>query len=133
MPTLHHTLDTVTPLFAPVSLHFLSCHINPVTGLRAVRSGIRISSGAKDFSLLYIQTGPVAHPASYSVRTGGSCPEGKAVRALCWPATFFSCFSGVSGSIFPLPLYAFMACGGRLYLYHVPRFAKFCMSILSFS
>ena len=133
IPTVHHTLHTTTPTFR---YFFLSCHVSVVTivtGLRAVRSGIRISAGAKDFSLLWIQTGPVALPASYSVHTGGSYPEGKAARALCWLVTFFSCFSWVSGGILPLPLYAFMACVGKLYLYHVTRFAKFCMSILSFS
>ena len=44
-----------------------------MTGLRAVRSGIQISAGEKYFSLLYIQTGPVAHPAIYSVCAGGAC------------------------------------------------------------
>jgi hypothetical protein len=41
--------------------------------------GVRSPAGAKDFSSsLYVQTGSGAHPASYTMGTGGSFPGGKA-------------------------------------------------------
>jgi hypothetical protein len=41
--------------------------------------GVRSSAGAKDFSSsLFVQTGSGAHPASYTMGTGGPFPRGKA-------------------------------------------------------
>jgi hypothetical protein len=41
--------------------------------------GVRSSAGAKDFSSsLCVQTGSAAHPASYTMGTGGHFPGGKA-------------------------------------------------------
>jgi hypothetical protein len=40
--------------------------------------GVRSPAGAKDFSsILCVQTGSGAHPASCTMGTGGSCPGGK--------------------------------------------------------
>jgi hypothetical protein len=39
--------------------------------------GVRFPAGAKDFSsILYVQTGSGAHPASCTMGTGGSFPRG---------------------------------------------------------
>jgi hypothetical protein len=44
--------------------------------------GVRFSTGAGNFSLRHrVQTGSGAHPASYSIGTGGSFPGGKAAGA----------------------------------------------------
>jgi hypothetical protein len=44
--------------------------------------GVRFSEGAVYFSLHHrVQTGSGAHPASYTMGTGGSFPGGKAARA----------------------------------------------------
>jgi hypothetical protein len=41
--------------------------------------GVRSPTGAKDFSsILCVQTGSEAHPASCTMGTGGPFPEGKA-------------------------------------------------------
>jgi hypothetical protein len=41
--------------------------------------GVRSRVGAEDFSSsLYVQTGSGAHPASYTIGTGGPFPGGKA-------------------------------------------------------
>jgi hypothetical protein len=51
-------------------------------GLRAGRSWVRVSAGAGNFSLHHrLQTGSGAHPASYSMGTGGSFPRSKAAEA----------------------------------------------------
>jgi hypothetical protein len=55
-----------------------------VTVIVAGRSGDRILVGARDFSVLNVQTGSRAHPASYSVGTG----------VLLWVLAFFP---GVKG------------------------------------
>jgi hypothetical protein len=46
-------------------------------------SSVGIATGyGQEFSLLHVfQTGSGAHPASYSVSTGGAFPGGKAARA----------------------------------------------------
>jgi hypothetical protein len=42
-------------------------------------AGVRSPTGAQDFSsTLCVQTGSGAHPASYTMGTGGSFPRGKA-------------------------------------------------------
>jgi hypothetical protein len=49
-----------------------------VYGLDDRAIGVRSPAGEKDFSsILYVQTGSGAHPASCSVGTGGPFPEGK--------------------------------------------------------
>jgi hypothetical protein len=45
-------------------------------------TGVRFPAGARDFSLLHrVQTGSGAHPASYTIGTGGSFPGDKAAGA----------------------------------------------------
>jgi hypothetical protein len=51
-------------------------------GLRAGRSGVRVSTGAGNFCLHHrVQTGSGAHPASYPTGTRGSFPGVKAAWA----------------------------------------------------
>jgi hypothetical protein len=51
-------------------------------GLDDRSSRIRFPAGAGNFSLHYrVQNGSGAHPASYSMGTRGSFPDGKAARA----------------------------------------------------
>jgi hypothetical protein len=50
-----------------------------IYGLDYRANGVRSPAGAKDFSsILYIQTGSGAHPASCPMGTGGPFPGGKA-------------------------------------------------------
>jgi hypothetical protein len=50
-------------------------------GLDDWTSGVRSPAGAKDFSsILCVQTGSEAHPASCTMGTGGPFPGGKARR-----------------------------------------------------
>jgi hypothetical protein len=52
-----------------------------VTRLQIEKSGVRIAQGARSFCLIQnVQTGVGAHPASYSVGTGGSFLGSKAVE-----------------------------------------------------
>jgi hypothetical protein len=45
----------------------------------ALLDGVRFPAGSKDFSsILYVQTGSGAHPASCTMGTGGPFPGGKA-------------------------------------------------------
>jgi hypothetical protein len=54
--------------------------------------GVQFPAEARDFSLLHsIQTGFVAHPASYPMGTGSSFPTGKVARVWSWPLTSISC------------------------------------------
>jgi hypothetical protein len=51
--------------------------------------GVWVLGGGQEFSLLHVvQTGSGVHPASYSMGTVGSFPEGKAAGAWSWPLTF---------------------------------------------
>jgi len=52
--------------------------------------GLKFSAGTMmDFFLRQrIQTGSGAHPASYSMGTGGSYPWGKTAGERYWPLTF---------------------------------------------
>ena len=57
------------------------------TRLRAGRFGVRIVVGAREFSLLNVQTGCGAHPASYSMGAGipsreYRSPDGKLIYSL---------------------------------------------------
>jgi hypothetical protein len=46
--------------------------------------GVRSQTGAKDFSsVLCVQTGPGAHPASCQMGTGGPFPGGKNAAGAC--------------------------------------------------
>jgi hypothetical protein len=57
-------------------------------GLRAAWSWIRVPVGDGNFFLHHrVQTGSGTHPASYSMGTRGSLPEGKAAGAWNWPLT----------------------------------------------
>jgi hypothetical protein len=57
-------------------------------GLRAVWSEVRVLAETGNFSLLHrVQTGSVAHPASYPMGKRGSLPGGKAGGAWSWPLT----------------------------------------------
>jgi hypothetical protein len=48
-------------------------------GMKDRANGVRSPAGAKDFSSsLCVQTGSGAHPASWTMRTGGPFPGGKA-------------------------------------------------------
>jgi hypothetical protein len=53
--------------------------------------GIWASVGSRIFFLHIIQTGSVAHPASFPVDTGVSFPGGKAARGWSWPLTSNYC------------------------------------------
>jgi hypothetical protein len=51
-------------------------------GLDSRMTGVRFPEGTGNFSLhRRVQTGSGAHPASYSMGTGGSFPGGKAAGA----------------------------------------------------
>jgi hypothetical protein len=51
-------------------------------GVRCGLSGVLVRSGAGNFSLHHrVQTGSGVHPASHSIGTRGSFPEGKAAEA----------------------------------------------------
>jgi hypothetical protein len=57
-------------------------------GLRAVWLGVRVPTGAGNFSRHHrVQTGSGAHPASYPMGTRASFPGGKATGAWSWPLT----------------------------------------------
>jgi hypothetical protein len=58
-------------------------------GLEDRAIGVRSPAGAKDFSsILCVQTGSGAHPASCAMGTGGPFPGGKsAAGAWRWPLT----------------------------------------------
>jgi hypothetical protein len=57
-------------------------------GLDDGGSRVRFLVGSGNFSLHHrVQTGSGAHPASYSMRTRGSFPGGKAAGAWSWPLT----------------------------------------------
>jgi len=65
-----------------------------VTVILAGRSGCRILVGARDFSVLNVQTGSGAYPASYSVGTG----------VLLWVLAFFPGIKGLGPEVNHLPL-----------------------------
>jgi hypothetical protein len=55
-------------------------------GLNDLAIGVRTPAGAKDFSsILCVQTGSGAHPATCSMGTGGPFPGGKAVTLTTHP------------------------------------------------
>jgi hypothetical protein len=81
--------------------------------------GVRSPAGAKDFSsILCVQTGSGAHPASCTMGTGGPFPGGKsAAGAWRWPLTPIKCRGREwVGAIPPLPPSASMACSGTAFL-----------------
>jgi hypothetical protein len=60
-------------------------------GFFKVGVAVRFSVEARDFSLLHsVQTASGAHPACYSMGTGGCFPWGKAAGAWSWPLTSIS-------------------------------------------
>jgi hypothetical protein len=77
--------------------------------------GVRSPTGSKDFSsILCVQTGSGAHPASCTMGTGGPFPWRKsAAGAWRWPLTLIY-FRGREwvGAIPPIPPSASMACSG---------------------
>jgi hypothetical protein len=61
-------------------------------GLDDQGSWVQFPAGAGNFSLLHrVRTDSGAHPASYSIGTGGSFPGIKAAEAWSWPLTSFQC------------------------------------------
>jgi hypothetical protein len=70
--------------------------------------GVRSPAGAKDFSsILCVQTGSGAHPASCTMGTGGPFPGGKsAAGAWCWPPLPPSASMACSGTALPFYLYS---------------------------
>jgi hypothetical protein len=57
-------------------------------GLDDKGSRVQFPAGAGNFSLHHrVQNGSGAHPATYSMGTGGSLPGGKAAGAWSWPLT----------------------------------------------
>jgi hypothetical protein len=72
-------------------------------GLGVLEIAVRFVVGTRDLSLLKSgQTGCVAHPASYSLRTGGSFPAGIVAGSWGWPLTFIMPKLRMSGAIPPL-------------------------------
>jgi len=89
-----------------------------VTALWARRSGVRISEGAKGFSLLRIvQTGPGVHPASCSVYAWVLCRV-QSGRSVKW-TTYIHLKPKLRlrGAIPVLPLYAVMVKSGTAFMY----------------
>jgi hypothetical protein len=72
--------------------------------LRAGRSGDRIPAGARFFA--HVQTGPGAHPASYTMGTV-SFSGVKTAGAWCWPLIQFWCRGQESVELYLYPLWAF--------------------------
>jgi hypothetical protein len=73
-----------------------------VTRLWARRPGFSSRQGRVSFSIGHsIQTGSVAHPASYPMNTGGSFPGGKVTGSWSWPLTTIWCW--MRGAIPPPP------------------------------
>jgi hypothetical protein len=61
-------------------------------GLWAGWSGVRVPTGAENFSLHHsVQTGPGAHPTSYPTGTRDSFPRDKSGEAWSWPLTSILC------------------------------------------
>jgi hypothetical protein len=84
-----------------------------------MRNGVRSPAGAKDFSsILCVQTGSEAHPASCTVGTGVFFPglkRGRGIKLTIHPHLVprsRMCMSYISS-----PLVACMAVAGQLYFY----------------
>jgi hypothetical protein len=85
-------------------------------GLADRAIGVRSPAGAKDFSsILWVQTGSGAHPASSPMGTGGPFPGGKARPGR--DADHSPPSSEWVGAILPLPPSASMAFSGTALLY----------------
>jgi hypothetical protein len=70
------------PTFQPSPYTRTEMYITPIEFRTGWTAGVQFPAGTRDFSLLHsVQTDSRAHPASYTRRTEGSFPGGKAAGA----------------------------------------------------
>jgi hypothetical protein len=86
--------------------------VGVVTRLRVGRSGVRIPTELRDFSLIQnIQADYGPHPASYLMGTGEPS-RGWSGQSVKLTSRHLAPRSIISGALPPLPLYASMSCKG---------------------